>query len=124
LTPIHAWKTRWLVVPNTFSRHSMTSQSSTPSVRNSANIPGAPVPSRSVQNGASTLLGRAGSGNVCGTKSMSALVPPPTTRYPFDVTPRRVYAVCPYTKGVGRLKLMICSSPMGIGVTPNPSSGM
>ena len=62
LTPIHTWKVRRLVVPKTLTRYSMTSHVSTPSVRVAAKMPGAPVPSRSVQNGASMLFGSAGFG--------------------------------------------------------------
>src|SRR3954447_2492625 len=44
---------------------------------------------RSVQNGATTLFGRAALGNVCGKKFTSAPVPPPSTTYPFVTTPIR-----------------------------------
>ena len=73
--------TRWLLVPKTFRRDSTTIQSSTPSVRVAMKIPGAPVPSRSVQNGASTLFGRAGLGPFGSVQHwLSSEVPPPATR--------------------------------------------
>jgi hypothetical protein len=59
----------------------MTSQLFTPSVSTVARMPGAPVPSRSVQNGASTLFGLAGLPKATvGSNWMSAepFVPPAT----------------------------------------------
>jgi hypothetical protein len=52
---------------------------STPSVRIATRIPSSTVPSRSVQNGARTLLGRAGSGMTGSQQLLSSLLPPPTT---------------------------------------------
>ena len=46
--------------------------------------------SMSVHHGAITLFGLATSGIVWGTNSTSAATPPPTTTYPFDVTPIEV----------------------------------
>ena len=59
--------------------HCTTIQVLTPSVRVATRMPGAPVPSRSVQYGASTPLGGVGSGSVWGSNVMSlALSLPPT----------------------------------------------
>ena len=80
LMPIQVWKTRELAVPNTFTRYSITIQSLTPSVRIVMKMPGAPVPSRSVQNGASMLFGRAGSGPAGRLQQLlSSDVPPPAS---------------------------------------------
>src|SRR3954463_517945 len=57
--------------------------------------PAGAVVLRSVQNGASTLFGRAAFGNVCGKKLTSAAVPPPITTYPFVTTPIRLYGSPP-----------------------------
>ena len=45
---------------------------------------------RSVQNGATTLFGRPGSGMSCGRKFTSELVPPPMTAYPLETIPTDV----------------------------------
>lgn len=78
--PSHSWKTAGAVVPNRWTRHSTTIHVSTPSVSTFISTPGVPVPSRSVQYGARTLLGRAGSPMAAGGQHrLSAPSPPPTT---------------------------------------------
>lgn len=79
--PIQTWKCRVSVVPNTLTSHWTTIHWLTPSVRVPTLTPGAPVPFRSVQKGASTLFGRAEDapdGSV--QHSLSSEVAPPTTR--------------------------------------------
>ena len=44
----------------------------------------------SFQSGATTLFGTAAFGKFCGVNSMSELVPPPITTYPFETMPIRV----------------------------------
>ena len=81
LTPIHTWKVRGAGGPEDVDPPLDTSQVSTPSVRVAAKMPGAPVPSRSVQNGASTLFGRAPTGPGGRLQQLlSSDVPPPATR--------------------------------------------
>ena len=78
--PIQIWNVVAEVVPNTLTSHWSTIQLLTPSVSTAAEMPGAPVPSRSVQNGARTLFGRAGSGIAVRLQQLlSSDVPPPAT---------------------------------------------
>ena len=79
--------------------------------------------SMSVHQGAITLFGRATFGIVCGTNSTSAATPPPTTTYPFDVIPTRVYSSSPQ-RNAGTLKFAIVSSVMPpIGGDPEVAEG-
>jgi hypothetical protein len=81
LRPIQVWKVFWVVVPQAKTRYSTTSHLLAPSARVPTKTPGAPVPSRSVQNGASTLFGVAGSAPVGSSQQLlSAAVAPPATR--------------------------------------------
>src|SRR6266566_8469209 len=83
----------WVVaLPKFFTAsQSTTSHVSLPSVSVAIRIdPDPPVAGlrlKSVHHGAITLFGRAGSGKCCGANLMSALAPPPSTRYPFETTP-------------------------------------
>ena len=81
-----------------------------------AKMPGAPVPSRSVQNGASTLLGRAGSGPVGQVAAVVVLRACRRRRRGSRWSRRRCRSTSARRRRTAAtLKLMISSSPIGIG---------
>src|SRR5690242_19152522 len=92
-SPSHSSNGCMMFVPNTKTCHSMTIQLLTPSVSSVTKTPGAPPPLRSVQNGASTLFGRAGLG-IGGTVQQSlssAVASVPGTTYPLESIDTPVY---------------------------------
>src|SRR5262247_2016226 len=92
--PIQIWKEFTLGELNSLTAsQSSTSQLFVPSVRMSSRSSPPLLGSRSVQKGASTLLGGVALGKLWLTKLMSAPVPPPTTAYPLLTMAIREYTL-------------------------------